>query len=168
VAWILDQPPKLVKQKLEEHWDHMMELCSSDVELKKLAFYSQWAQERMARASAATMSRPDDPVIWTTHLPSSQPNRSSTVHLDLTGRDDQVGSSSTSMYSALPRNIYDIAQHEDIHVPVDPAVEEKYDRLPAACTEDICPLHFTDLAPLTNILDDELKALIDARAREKK
>ena len=106
---IIKQPKETVRQMLEDHWDHLMELCSSDTKLSKLNYYSQWVKERAARASSSR-SRSVDISSWTNDQNAN----------DDLAQDHQEESTSTATPTvwSWTRKDYDIAQLEDLYHPI--------------------------------------------------
>ncbi|KAI8363360.1 hypothetical protein B0O80DRAFT_11699 [Mortierella sp. GBAus27b] len=129
----------------------MMELCSSDPELKKLRFYCQWAEEKATRGSNSRAQGANSRKNMNHGRPSIG-----------SARGPQQGSTSTTVDKwdkwAQSRK-YDIAQFEDLHDPVNTSMLETFDRIPAPCPGDICPLHLI-LEHAPTHMNEELGALI--------
>lgn len=96
-----------MRRMLESHWDHLMELCSSDTKLSKLTYYSQWVKERAARASSSR-SRSEDITSWTNDQNGN----------DDSAQDHREESTSTPAATQWARKDYDIAQLEDLYHPI--------------------------------------------------
>ncbi|KAF9170608.1 hypothetical protein BGX20_008743 [Mortierella sp. AD010] len=125
IASILSLTIEEVTQELDRHRDHLIDLCSADLNLKKSRFYRQWIDEK------ANQLKNDDSSV----------------------RDNQNATSN-------PENL----EYEDQELEIVPAtLQETYDRLPAPCTEDVCPLHFPEVMPTFNALSIELEALVTNR-----
>ncbi|KAF9193833.1 hypothetical protein BGZ51_002156 [Haplosporangium sp. Z 767] len=65
VASLLSQPAATVREKLVLHRDRMMDLCSSDSALRKLAFYKNWIQEKANKQSDQSSRDHHAPTIQT-------------------------------------------------------------------------------------------------------
>ncbi|KAG0005948.1 hypothetical protein BGZ79_000056 [Entomortierella chlamydospora] len=125
IASILGLSIEEVTQELDRHRDHLIDLCSADLNLKRSRFYRQWVDEK------ANQLKNDDSNVW----------------------DNQNATSN-------PENL----EYEDQEFEIVPAaLQETYDRLPAPCTEDVCPLHFPEVMPTFNALSIELEALVTNR-----
>ncbi|KAG0266874.1 hypothetical protein BG011_000489 [Mortierella polycephala] len=68
VASLLSQPVATVREKLVLHRDRMMDLCSSDSALRKLAIYKNWTQEKVNKHSDQSSRDHHTPTI-----PSASP-----------------------------------------------------------------------------------------------
>ncbi|KAG0209551.1 GDP-mannose transporter into the lumen of the Golgi [Mortierella sp. GBA30] len=127
VASILSQSEKMVKQKLSEYRDQLMDLCATDAILRKLKFYRQLAEDRTNTA--------------TCNLESA--------------KDKSVKSEDMSLepVKALGTGEYEVTAPAE-------SKEETYERLPAPCTEDVCPLHLPEITIIEGVISAELQNLI--------
>ncbi|KAF8978573.1 hypothetical protein BGZ46_006336 [Entomortierella lignicola] len=144
-ASILDMSIEMVSQELYRHRDQLIDLCSADSDLRKLGFYQQWVDERAKNLQNATIN--DDTVISDSILSDSEKHLSPSESID-----------------PLPTNDSIESEPKDEEQSATPAfLLETYERLPAPCTADICPIHFSKVQPTFSAISGELKALITDR-----
>ncbi|KAF9210063.1 hypothetical protein BGZ49_006820 [Haplosporangium sp. Z 27] len=144
-ASILDMSIEMVSQELYRHRDQLIDLCSADSDLRKLGFYQQWVDERAKNLQNAIIN--DDTVISDSILSDSEKHLSPREPID-----------------PLPTNDSIESEPKDEEQSATPAfLLETYERLPAPCTADICPIHFSKVQPTFGAISSELKALITDR-----
>ncbi|KAG0357545.1 hypothetical protein BGZ54_000285, partial [Gamsiella multidivaricata] len=118
VAEILDQSESNVKQKLSEYRDRMIDLCASDTELEKRAFYRQWIEEKAAATWNGSLKviRDTNPIIaMPLQIPADPPLSNS--HNTAAWEQRELASLDSPTVAALPKN-YDIGCYVDHEEPV--------------------------------------------------
>ncbi|KAF9437847.1 hypothetical protein BGZ76_010863 [Entomortierella beljakovae] len=138
VASILNQSEENVEQELENNLDGITKLCSADIRLTKLIFYKQ-LHERMAEQGLISSN-------------------------SIKGRDTCKSGNCPSTPHLFDSEVQVPMECDDFdNADIPNTLQENYERLPAPCVDDLCPLHFREVSHNSNTISGTLESLINER-----